>query len=119
MINYYEILGVKSTVSMDEIKKAYRKKAFQYHPDQNPNNKESEERFKEVANAYENLSDPIKRNKHDIQLKQEEQKFNQKQRAAYSGNHEVTFWQVIFGFAFLILGIIAISRLITVRTNKQ
>src|SRR5512135_3135658 len=59
--DYYEILGVNRTSSVDEIKKNYRKLAMQYHPDRNPGNKEAEEKFKEAAEAYEVLSDTEKR----------------------------------------------------------
>ncbi len=63
--DYYEILEVPKSASADEIKKAYRKKAIQYHPDKNPGDKESEEKFKEAAEAYEVLSDPDKRSRYD------------------------------------------------------
>lgn len=58
--DYYEVIGVSKTASEDEIKKAYRKLAKQYHPDLNPNDKEAEAKFKEVNEAYEVLSDPEK-----------------------------------------------------------
>src|SRR5689334_13892058 len=63
--DYYEILGVSKTATADEMKKAYRKVAMQYHPDRNPGDKAAEEKFKEAAEAYEVLSDPDKRAKYD------------------------------------------------------
>lgn len=63
--DYYELIGVKRTATADEIKKAYRKLAMKYHPDQNKGNKEAEEKFKELSEAYEVLSDQSKRQKYD------------------------------------------------------
>ncbi len=63
--DFYEILEVSKSASADDIKKAYRKKALQYHPDKNPGDKQSEEKFKEAAEAYEVLSDPQKRQRYD------------------------------------------------------
>ena len=63
--DYYEVLGVSRNATDEEIKKAYRKKAIQYHPDKNPGNKEAEEKFKEAAEAYDVLSNKDKRAKYD------------------------------------------------------
>jgi len=63
--DYYEILGIERNASIDEIKKAYRKLAMQYHPDRNPGNKEAEDKFKEATEAYEALSDENKRRRYD------------------------------------------------------
>jgi molecular chaperone DnaJ len=59
--DYYELLGINRTASDEEIKKAYRKLALQYHPDRNPGNKQAEDKFKEVSEAYQVLTDPQKR----------------------------------------------------------
>src|SRR6267154_341659 len=63
--DYYEVLGVSRNANQEEIKKAYRKAALNFHPDRNPNNKEAEEKFKEAAEAYEVLSDNDKRHRYD------------------------------------------------------
>src|SRR5690606_2351938 len=65
MADYYKLLGVERTADADEIKKAYRRLAVKYHPDKNNGSKESEERFKEVTQAYETLRDPDKRAVYD------------------------------------------------------
>lgn len=63
--DYYEVLGVDKSASADEIKKAYRKKALQYHPDKNPGDKAAEDKFKEAAEAYDVLSDATKKSRYD------------------------------------------------------
>ncbi|XP_053139346.1 J domain-containing protein-like isoform X1 [Hemicordylus capensis] len=66
MVEYYEALGLPRSASVDDIKKAYRKKALKWHPDKNPENKQyAEQRFKEIAEAYEVLSDKNKRDIYD------------------------------------------------------
>ena len=63
--DYYEVLGVEKNASAQEIKKAYRQKAVQFHPDKNPGDKDAEEKFKEAAEAYEVLSNEEKRARYD------------------------------------------------------
>ena len=63
--DYYEVLGISKGAGDSEIKKAYRKKAIEFHPDKNPDNKEAEAKFKEAAEAYEVLSNPDKKTRYD------------------------------------------------------
>ena len=66
MSNYYDVLGVEKNATQDDIKKAYRKKSIETHPDKNNGSKESEEKFKEISQAYETLSDEKKRQEYDM-----------------------------------------------------
>ncbi len=79
--NYYKILGLDKNTAESEIKKAYRKLAKQWHPDKNPGNKKAENKFKEISEAYDVLSDNIKRKKFDDFINVNESK------AAYSYNN--------------------------------
>ena len=80
-MDYYKILGIIESSSEEEIKKAYRKLAKKYHPDRNPNNKEAEEMFRKVSEAYEVLGDEKKRKDYDNKRKfrnknQDEKKYS-------------------------------------------
>ncbi|WP_254174110.1 DnaJ C-terminal domain-containing protein [Planktothrix pseudagardhii] len=84
--NYYQILGVSREASVDEIKKVYRRLARQYHPDLNPGDKEAEEKFKDIGEAYNILSDPEKRLEYDNYSQFWKQKgFQDWQKNAFSG----------------------------------
>lgn len=80
MKNYYEILGLKETATIDEIKKAYRKLAMQHHPDRNQGNKKSEEEFKQINEAYSTLSDESKKKEYDLKRKMGFSDFSNRQQ---------------------------------------
>ena len=67
-MNFYELLDVSQDATQEDIEKAYRKKALQYHPDRNPGNTEVHNKFIEIQNAYENLKDKEKRKQYDFSL---------------------------------------------------
>lgn len=77
MTDYYEILGVSENATQDEIKKKYRKLALKYHPDKNPDNDKAEDRFKQIAEAYDILGDVGKRNQYDRIRKHGNEQFHE------------------------------------------
>ncbi len=87
--DYYKLLGVERNASQDEIKKVYRKLAMKYHPDKNPGNKQAEEKFKDITEAYEVLSDKTKRARYD-QLGDSYQTWQQ--RGGQPGNFNWDEW---------------------------
>lgn len=100
--DYYKILGVNKNSSAEEIKKAYKKLAVQFHPDKNPNNKQAEEKFKEISEAYDVLGDTEKRQKYDSlggNWQQFQTEFSAQKdfefKDVFSGLNDV--WSSIFG----------------------
>lgn len=101
-VDYYKILGLEKNASADDIKKAYRKLARKYHPDMNPNDKESEKKFKELNEANEVLSNPENRTKYDKYGEnwkhgEEYERAQQQQRQQYSANSGGGFSGADFG----------------------
>ena len=86
--DYYKILGIPRGSSADEIKSAFRKLAMEYHPDRNPGDKQAEERFKEINEAYQVLSDPQKRSRYD----QMGEDYSQWQQNGAPGNYDWGRW---------------------------
>ena len=91
--DYYQILGVDRKASAEDIKRAYRKLAMQFHPDRNPGDKQAEERFKEINEAYQVLSDPQKRSRYDALGKS----YSQWQRSGAPGNFDWGPWSAAGG----------------------
>lgn len=102
-------MGVSEHASFDEIKKAYRKLAQKWHPDKNPKNSEAEEKFKEIACAYEIIGDVQKRLAYDAKLKEE--RIQQEQRQATNKETSKTGNSVESFFATVILAFVFLSVL--------
>ena len=98
--DFYQILGVDKNSNSEEIKKAYRKLAVKYHPDKNPEDKKAEEKFKEISEAYDTLSDPQKRRKYDFDLQGGGRGWHSSESQGFSGTYgsfEDLFENVFFG----------------------
>lgn len=101
MTNFYSILGVGESATKEQIKKAYRDKAKQWHPDKNPNNKSAEEKFKAIQNAYETLSDSSRRLAYD-KLLQDERLRQEQMKQQHSHSKKNNSWAVAFGLMLLV-----------------
>lgn len=95
--DYYQILGVHATATEEEIKRAYRRLALQYHPDRNPGSKQAEDKFKEINEAYEVLSDSQKRADYDRSTTQRKKSFSRDSRNS-SGSQVDDFFDIFDGF---------------------
>ena len=104
--NLYMILGVKKNATQEEIKRAYRARALHYHPDKNPNNQAAEEKFKEVANAYSTLSNPAKRQAHDLDLSTSSYQNNTGQLDEQQPREELSLWKIVQIVFWIILTVI-------------
>lgn len=99
MADYYQTLEIQKNSSEDDIKKSYRKKAMQYHPDRNPNDPSAEQKFKEINEAYETLSDPQKRKMYDTYGTADPQRGGPSVRNPFSGSSHDDFMQdILNGF---------------------
>ncbi len=96
-MKYYELLGVAKNASSDDIKKAYRKLAMQYHPDRNPGNKAAEEKFKEISEAYAVLSETDKRREYDQYGDSRFQQSGHREEAFRNADFSSIFQEMGFG----------------------
>jgi DnaJ-class molecular chaperone len=101
MTNFYSILGVGESATKEQIKKAYRDQAKQWHPDKNPNNKSAEEKFKAIQNAYETLSDSSRRLAYD-KLLQDERLRQEQMKQQRSHSNKNNSWAVALGLLILV-----------------
>lgn len=115
MANYYDILGVSKTATQEEIKKAYRKAAILLHPDKNPNNKQSEEKFKEVNEAYSVLSDQVKKDQYDYKTRGVPPKFSWNTSGKYKTENYDDIFSKFTDFENFASGFTASGR----RTNPK
>ena len=97
MNEYYEILGITNDASHDDIKKSYRKLAKEYHPDKNQGDKQAEEKFKEISEAYSTLSDPEKRAMYDLQ---QSDPMGGRGFSGYRPGMDVDLDEILRGFGF-------------------
>lgn len=116
MNNYYDILGVQQTATHEEIKKSYRKLAFQFHPDRNQNDINAENKFKEISTAYETLSDLNKRNLYDRKISQDKIKAeapstHSNENYYHPAKVNVTWGDFITGILLFLIGLIVLSNL--------
>lgn len=111
--NYYQILGVAKTSTLEQIKKVFKQLAFQFHPDRNQGSKESEEKFKEIIQAYEILSNEEKRKVYDDSIEKPIVNAASQNHSKHGNNqaYQMNWSKFFFWLVIVILSIIAISEI--------